>query len=126
MNYKLKIDSKNDFLHLIENNKGMLILKFGADWCGPCKRIEAEVYHFFDIMMQAGKGNVMCADINIDESMKVYSFLKSNKRVNGIPVLFCYIKGKHDGIIPTYSITGADQPELHHFFNKCNNALSVI
>lgn len=126
MNYKLRIDSRKDFLHLIENNKGMLILKFGADWCGPCKRIEGEVYHFFDVMINAGKGNVMCGDINIDESMDVYSFLKSNKRVNGIPVIFCYIKGNHNGIIPTYSVTGADQTELLHFFNRCRNALSVI
>ena len=126
MNYRLKIDSRKDFLHLIENNRGMLILKFGAEWCGPCKRIEGDVHYFFDMMIKSGNGNVMCRNVDVDESTDTYSFLKSNRRVNGIPVIFCYIKGNHSGIIPTYSVTGADSTELLQFFNKCKNALSAI
>lgn len=123
--YKLKIESRSDFLKMIERNTGLLIIKFGAGWCGPCRRIESEVHNFFDGICQFGP-NVTCANVDIDESMDVYSFLKSNRRVNGIPVIFCYVKGNHDGIIPTYSVTGADPNELYQFFNRCKYALSSI
>ncbi len=124
--YTLQIDSRTTFMKLIENNDGLLILKFGADWCGPCRRIESEVYHFFESMVQLGRGNVLCGNVNIDHSTDVYSFLKSNRRVNGIPVMFCYVKGNHAGIVPTFSVTGADPNELFQFFNRCRHALSTI
>jgi thiol-disulfide isomerase/thioredoxin len=124
--YRVKIESRVEFLKLIDENNGLLIIKFGAGWCGPCRRIESEVHNFFDGITSAGRGNVTCANVDIDESMDVYSFLKSNRRVNGIPVIFCYVKGNHDSIIPTYSVTGADPNELYQFFNRCKYALSTI
>lgn len=124
--YELKIDSRTAFMKLIEKNNGLLILKFGANWCGPCRRIESEVYNFFEVITQMGNGAVMCGNVDIDVSMDVYSFLKSNRRVNGIPVIFCYVKGNHDGIIPTYSVTGADPNELYQFFNRCRHAISTL
>lgn len=39
-NYKiLKLKgTRNDFASLLQNNPGILIFKFTADWCGPCKK----------------------------------------------------------------------------------------
>jgi thioredoxin-like negative regulator of GroEL len=111
------IESRGAFANLLSNNPGMIILKFGADWCGPCKRIEKDVNHFFSCLPQ--DGSVIYGEIDIDESIDVYAYLKSNKRVNGIPVILCYVRGQSNGIIPTFSITGADHAELGRFFAKC-------
>ena len=35
--------TKEEFLKAFTNNEGALILKFGAEWCGPCKKIEGLV-----------------------------------------------------------------------------------
>ena len=117
-----KIESRQAFANLLANNPGMIILKFGADWCGPCKRIEQQVYHFFASLPQ--DGSVIYGEINIDESMDVYAYLKSNRRVNGIPVILCYVKGHCNGVVPTFSITGADLAELNSFFTKCRAHLN--
>ena len=111
------IESRAEFANLLARNPGMIILKFGADWCGPCKKIEHQVHQFFAALPQ--DGSVLYGDINIDDSVDVYAFLKSNRRVNGIPVILCYVKGQCSGIIPTFSITGADQTELNRFFSNC-------
>ena len=116
-----QIESRGAFVNLLANNPRMIVLKFGADWCGPCKKIEHQVSQFFSSLPQ--DGSVIYGEINIDDSMDVYAFLKSNKRVNGIPVMLCYVKGQCSGIIPTFSITGADQSELANFFARCRSFL---
>ena len=35
-----EIASRDAFFHLLANNPGLIILKLGATWCGPCKQIE--------------------------------------------------------------------------------------
>lgn len=117
-----QIESRQSFANMLSNNPGMIVLKFGADWCGPCKRIEKQVHHFFTTLPQ--DGSVIYGEIDIDESMDVYAYLKSNRRVNGIPVILCYIKGQCNGVVPTFSITGADTLELNSFFERCKAYLN--
>lgn len=107
-------ENRNEFIKLLENNPGLVIIKFGATWCGPCKKIEKEVHNFFNYTSD----NVICADVDVDESIDLYSFLKSKKMVNGIPVLLCYRKGNVT-YIPDDSVTGADLNALGQFFQRC-------
>ena len=47
----------------------VLIIKFGAEWCGPCKRI-APTYHAF---IKSQPENIIFADINVDDNIDLYS-----------------------------------------------------
>ena len=113
-----EIPTRDTFFHLLGHNPGLIIIKLGAEWCGPCKQIKTVVHGFF----ASSPPEVVCADIDVDQCMDFYSFLKSKKMVNGIPVLLCYKKGNKT-FIPDDSVTGADPTQLHNFFVRCGNHL---
>jgi hypothetical protein len=96
------------------------MIKLGAEWCGPCKTIKPAVHGFF----ASSPPQVVCADIDVDKSFDFYSFLKSKKMVNGIPVILCYKKGNAT-YIPDDIITGSDPQQLHQFFVRCGNHLTT-
>ena len=113
-----EIANRDAFFHLLQHNPGLIILKLGSSWCAPCKLIEKSVHGFF----ASSPPEVVCADIDVDKSFDFYSFLKSKKMVNGIPVLLCYKKGNIT-YIPDDINTGADSQGLHQFFIRCGKHL---
>ena len=108
------IDSVKDFQNLVENNKGVILIKFGAKWCGPCKRIEPYVMEFFNNVPE----NIQCVIIDIDECIEFYSFLKKKRVVNGVPVILCYLKDNKT-FIPDDFVVGTDKIKLDEFFIRC-------
>ena len=109
-----EISNREAFFHLLEHNPGLIIIKLGSSWCQPCKLIEKSVHGFF----ASSPPEVVCADIDVDKSFDFYSFLKSKKMVNGIPVMLCYKKG-NTSYVPNDSVTGSDPTALDAFFKRC-------
>ena len=114
-------ENRNEFLKLLQVNPGLIIMKLGATWCGPCKVIAPVVHAFFASSPQ----NVICADIDVDESFDLYAVLKQKKMVNGIPVILLYKKG-NVSFIPDDSVTGSGPAELDAFFKRCNIHLKSV
>ena len=113
-----EIANRAAFFHLLQHNPGLIILKLGSSWCSPCKLIEQPVHGFF----ASSPPEVICGDIDVDQSFDFYSFLKSKKMVNGIPVLLCFKKG-NETYIPDDMVTGADSQQLHQLFVRCGKHL---
>lgn len=109
-----EIPSKENFAQLLQTNPGLLIIKFGATWCGPCKKIEGLVDQWFNQM----PATVQCAIVDVDDCFEIYAFLKTKKMVNGIPVILCYQKGNLN-YIPNDSVVGADVNQINLFFQRC-------
>jgi thioredoxin-like negative regulator of GroEL len=116
-----EITTRDAFFHLLRNNPGLVIMKLGAEWCGPCKQIKHIVHAFF----ATSPPDVVCCDIDVDQSFDFYSMLKSKKMVNGIPVMLCYKKGNLS-FIPDDIITGADPQGLDAFFKRCAKHLKEV
>ena len=106
--------NRNQFISLLEKNPGLIIIKMGATWCGPCKKINPIVNAFF----ASSPDNVICCEIDVDESVDIYTYFKSKRMVNGIPVILCFKKG-NTSYIPDDSITGVDPVALDSFFKRC-------
>jgi len=113
--------SRQEFLNLLQVNPGLIIVKLGATWCGPCKQIAPVVHGFF----ATSPNDVVCADIDVDESFDLYAYFKSKKMVNGIPVMLCYKRG-NTTYIPDDSVTGSDPVALDAFFKRCGEHLNYV
>lgn len=116
-----KFENRNDFLKLLKLNPGLVIVKLGASWCGPCKKIA----HLVDAFFASSPPDVICADIDVDDSIDLYSYLKTKRMVNGIPVILMYKRG-NVSFIPDDSVTGADPGALDAFFKRCGIQLIKI
>ena len=108
------IESQKEFMNLIMNNKSVMVVKLGAEWCGPCKLIEQEVHDFFS----KAPANMTTVNLDVDESFDIYANLKRKKIVTAIPALLCYKKSNKD-IIPDDVLIGADKEQLKQFFDRC-------
>jgi|TARA_B100000424_G_scaffold266783_1_gene258494 thiol:disulfide interchange protein len=112
---------RNSFIDLLKENTGLIMLKFGAEWCNPCKQIEDYVEKKFSEMPT----DVTCIKIDVDEHLDLYAFLKSKKMVQGIPTILCYEKG-NETYIPIDIVSGTDEKELDNFFKRCLIILSEL
>ncbi len=112
------IANRQAFFELLRHNTGLVLLKMGAPWCGPCRAIEHQVHEFF----ASSPDTVICCDINIDECFDVYSYFKSKKMVYGIPVILCFKKG-NVYFTPDDMVTGGNPADVHEFCLRCNQHL---
>jgi len=107
--------SRQEFYQILLSNPGVVIIKFGAKWCAPCKLIEAQVKTLMDEMPVDKTVNAI---IDVDESIDLYMFLKKKKMVGAIPTILCYKKGNTD-FVPDDSVIGADPIAVDAFFQRC-------
>ena len=115
------ISSREEFHRVLELNPGLLVMKMGAPWCGPCNAIQKEVHDFFG----SSPDTVICADINVDQSTDLYMYLKAKRMVNGIPTILMYQRG-NTSFAPSDSVVGADKVELEKFFKRCSKTASLL
>jgi thiol-disulfide isomerase/thioredoxin len=108
-----ELKDKPHLLSLLETNPGALIIKFGAEWCGPCKKIESHV----KAIMNKMPDTVQSMIIDIDEHLEVYGFLKTKRIVNGIPVILVYYSG-NTNYIPDDMVVGANVSEINLLFQR--------
>ncbi len=71
-------ETRDEFMNLLKVNPGLVIVKLGATWCGPCKAIA----HIVEAFFATSPPNVICADIDVDESI---DFVQQR-----IIIIFCY------------------------------------
>ena len=109
-----EIASLAEFKSILDNNPGVFIMKLGAEWCGPCKRIEPLVK---ELMTKVPTDKIQCAIIDVDESFELYAFLKTKKMVNGIPAILAYHAG-NTHYIPDDVVIGADPSQIVELFNR--------
>lgn len=118
-NKKIITELNIDELKLLQTtmDKQLLIIKFGAEWCGPCKKIAPSYQEF----IKKCPVNIICADINVDSNLDLYMGLKKAKMVQSIPVFLAFWGGiKRDAwYIPDDSVIGSDEKTVGDFFNRC-------
>jgi len=117
------ITNRSQFIQLITDAPRLfpgcehVIVRFTAEWCGPCKKITPLVAQYIPALAP----NVCYVDVNIDQSHDIYSLLKSKRVIGGIPTIFCYSfprpsVTRFTAYIPTRSVVGTDPVKIRAFF----------
>ena len=89
-----EIESLNEFYNILQNNKRVVVLKFGAEWCAPCKKIKTHIDNWFQkIAYTDSTKNIKLVYIDVDESFELYAYLKTKRMIQGIPSILAYYKG---------------------------------
>ena len=115
---EVEFDRKS-FQDKLANKDKMLILKFGAPWCGPCRRVEP----FLSIWKDQIESNNLPIElllVDVDDSFDVFAMLKQKKMVTSIPAILAWKKDSKE-VYPDSSVIGTDEEELNHFFNWCKS-----
>lgn len=111
--------SRLQFEEILRQNPGNVIIKFGATWCGPCKRIEAQVGQWFDLLTKGPSdqqtSNTLCIAVDVDNSIDLYGAFKSRRQVSGIPAILLFKQGNLS-YIPDDMVVGADPRQVNDFF----------
>tara|TARA_B100001093_G_scaffold10410_1_gene9723 strand:+ start:3663 stop:4061 length:399 start_codon:yes stop_codon:yes gene_type:complete len=111
-----EVRDRDQFFEFLKQNTGIMVFKFGADWCKPCQSIKDDVEQYFANTPE----NVICFDLDIDDSFDLYAFLKSKKMVTGIPSILAYGKGNESYASDfAYSFSGG-KDALKTFFDTVN------
>lgn len=110
-----------EFQQMVNDNQGVLVVKYGAEWCGPCKSIDPVLRVAYTKL----PANIQVVVVDIDECMDVYSFMKNKRMLNGVPALTAYVLG-NTSHVPDYGVTGADMPRIQQFFERVLVSASVL
>jgi thiol-disulfide isomerase/thioredoxin len=123
---ELGVNSFKKILQLVDDedhtDTAAILIKCGAEWCGPCQRIKPYCHSKFKNL----PSKVICFDIDIDkeENMELYLAYKQKKMVRSVPVIFAYIskpnRDSNHWWAPDFSVNSAQQHDLDNFFEKVN------
>lgn len=110
------VGDRNTFMEVIRGNTGTIVFKFGAEWCEPCKRIKGLVdIKVAELLEKKPEGSLQFFDVDVDDCIDLYAFMKSKRMMRGIPVLLRYDRG-NDSFAPDGSISGSDTKDVETFF----------
>ena len=112
------IESLEELQEILQNNPGMVILKFSASWCSPCKKVAPNINAAIANLPNTYK----IYFLDIDESLEIYAFFKNKRMVSAIPSMIAWKKGNTTSI-PDNMVTSSDTKQIDAFFQKCENLI---
>lgn len=87
-------------------NHEVVIVKFKAEWCGPCKKVAP---HIKTLMETFNKINYV--EVDVDDGSNIASYLK----IRSIPTIISYVNGDIHEILSSSNTT-----DITNFFVKTN------
>ena len=119
----ITLEDFKTMLSKLEPNK-VILLRFTAEWCGPCKGIDAICNNYFNLC----SNDIQPIVVDIVETIDLYMVYKRYKMLNGIPALFAYYgNAKQDPwYVPNDSVNTGDNRQVMDFFNRCSTHINNL
>jgi len=90
----------------------VVVMKFTATWCGPCKKSTPLVNKLFSTI----PNNVSMVIVDIDKGRDISSSMK----IKSVPTLYNFINGQ-----PMDCVTGSNAQAIISFFKKTQDRASL-
>ena len=95
----------------LKNNE-VILMKFTAEWCGPCKTIKP----LCDSIVSKFTDNMYYIENDINEALDLYVFFKKQKIANDSSIIYIMemkIEKMIQWYLPDYSVSGIDKNALN-------------
>jgi thioredoxin 1 len=99
-----EFETRNEFINFVQKKK-VVVVKFTAEWCNPCKKCKDVVDECFSHM----PNHVCMVVVDIDKSPDIKRYLKCTS----VPTLINFVNGEMMD-----SIVGAGTNGIVSFFRK--------
>lgn len=96
-----------------------IIIKFGATWCGPCKKVEP----FLNQCLLEMPDNIYCFDLDVDDDLEIFGKLQTKKMIKTIPSIIYYNCSKNrDDKWYLYDsiVSSSNNNDVFNFFKNIN------
>lgn len=100
-------------LNVAKERQMGVVVKFGATWCGPCKKIAP----IWEAALPSLSDRWLIGDIDVDQSVDLYAKLKRFKMIRGVPTIMIWLP-KQDRVAwyaSDGSIAGGDESIARKF-----------
>lgn len=87
-------------------NHEVVIVKFKAEWCGPCKKVAPHIKTLMDTF-----NKINYVEVDVDDGSNIASYLK----IRSIPTIISYVNGDIHEILSSSNTT-----DITNFFVKTN------
>ena len=77
-------------LNVAKERQMGVVVKFGATWCGPCKKIAP----IWEAALPSLSDRWLIGDIDVDQSADLYAKLKRFKMIRGVPTIMIWLPKK--------------------------------
>lgn len=116
-----EIESIEELQNILNANPGIVIIKFSATWCSPCKRAAPHINSAIANLPNTYKVYFL----DIDESLEIYAYFKTKRMVSGIPSMIAWRKGNTTSI-PDNMVSSSDTKQIDAFFQKCADLMRGV
>lgn len=84
----LEIKSTSDFYKILQQASGLVVVKFGSEWCGPCRALQPKLD---GLSRSYNPTQVLFTTIDATKNPK----LSNQFDITTIPAIHYFLKGKH-------------------------------
>lgn len=107
----VKIDNQDQFFELFKQKEKAVIVRFSAEWCGPCKSIAP----IFTELADKFKDNLIVLNVDVEENQELASIF----RVRSLPS----VVSSYNGDVVEANL-GAQRSEI--YLKMAQNAIDKI